>query len=185
MSPGRLSPFPKRKSSTKVRAQRPGSIVPPRPSVPPPLLDPAGELTAVLAELSPHGVAALLAHARKLRDDERRRGAFPPLIVLSPRDFATRVVQAANEVIIGRDDGKVFIAALFRSLEERGETSGLGLVEFKNRLLMAHQAGLLVLSRFEPSERADAVTVTASEIRHLGATFHLVLVRRPKGEGSK
>ncbi|MRG92403.1 hypothetical protein [Polyangium spumosum] len=185
MSPGRLSPFPKRKSSTKVRAQRPGSIAPPRASVPPPLFDPASELQAVLAELSPHGVAALLAHARKLRDDERRRGATPPLIVLSPRDFAARVVHAASEVIVARDEGKVFVAALFRSLEERGEASGLGLAEFKNRLLMAHQAGLLVLSRFEPNERADAATVTASEIRHLGAMYHLVLVRRSKGESSK
>jgi hypothetical protein len=167
-----------------MRAQR-TSIAPPRASVPPPLHDPATELTAVLAELSPHGVAALLAHARKLRDDERRRGAFPPLIVLSPRDFAVRVLQAGNESLVGLQDGKVFIAALFRSLEERGETSGLGLAEFKNRLLMAHQAGLLVLSRFEPNERADAATVTASEIRHLGAMFHLVIVRRPKVEGSK
>ncbi len=167
-----------------MRAQRPGSIAPPRASVPPPL-DPAGELTAVLGELSPHGVAALLAHARKLRDDERRRGATPPLIVLSPRDFAIRVVRAANEATTGMLDGKVFVAALFRSLEERGETSGLGLAEFKNRLLMAHQAGLLVLTRFDPGERVDAATVTASEIRHLGAIFHLVLVRRPKAEGSK
>jgi len=128
----------------------------------------------IVAELSPHGVAGLLAHARKLRDDEKRRGASPPLFVLSPRDFASRVEEAASASCFGVQDCKVFVAALFRALEERGETSGLGLSEFKARLLTAHQAGLLVLSRCESGDRADPATMTASEIRHLGATFHMI-----------
>jgi len=157
-----------------MRAMRP-SQVPPRASVPPPpAIDPTVELAAIAAQLSPHGRSALLAHARKLRDEERIRGARPALLMLSPKDFAVRVQQAANEAPHGALSGKVLVSSVFRLLEERGETSGINLAEFKDRLLTAHRAGLLDLVRLEPSDRAETAGLAASEIRHLANTYHCI-----------
>lgn len=170
----------KRKSSKSIRAQRP-SQAPPRLSVPPPpSLEPSTEITAILTQLSPHGVSALVAFARKLRDEERLRGARPPLAVLSPRDFVARVHQAANAVTIGVLDGRVFLSAVYKVLEERGDASGLSLADFKDRLLTAHRAGLLALSRCDKIERIDNAMLAASEIRHLGSMFHLLQRVRPE-----
>jgi len=173
----------KRKSSSRIRAQvahRP-SQAPPRASAPPPFVDPAAELAAIASQLSPHGIAALLAHARKLREDERIRGARPPLLLLSPREFAARIQQAIQELPQGPATGRMLVAALYRALEDRGETSGLALGEFKDRLLTAHRAGLLDLCRAEPTDRVEASILAASEIRHLGITYHLVRRDRELG----
>lgn len=161
----------KRKTSTFMRMQRatgPLSAVPTSPT------DPAAELMAIVAELSPHGLSALLTQARIIRDEERRRGSRPPLMSLSLRDFVTRVQEIADGAITGILGSKVFVAALYRMFEERGEASGCSLVEFKERLMMAHRAGLLALERCEGFHGVDAM-MAKSEIKHLGGTYHFVV----------
>lgn len=136
--------------------------------------DPVAEIAAIVAELSPHGVSALLAQARVVRDEERRRGARPPLMSLSLRDFVARVQESADRAIVGTFGNKVFVAALYRLFEERGETSGCSLPEFKDRLMTAHRANLLVLERGDGVEFPEPMMVK-SEIRYLGGTYHFVV----------
>jgi len=161
----------KRKTSTFMRMQRatgPLSAVSTSPS------DPAAELMTIVAELSPHGLTALPVPARASRYEEGRRGSRPPLMSLSLRDFVTRVQEFADGAITGIFGNKVFVAALYRLFEERGEASGCSLAEFKERLMMAHRAGLLILERCEMLDRPDA-TMAKSEIKYLGATYHFVV----------
>jgi hypothetical protein len=161
----------KRKSSMHTRTQRAsGQLASVSTSQP----DPAAELAAIVAELSPHGRAALLTHARTIRDEQRRRGSRPPLMSLSLRDFVSRVQEAADDAITGIYGNKVFVAALYRMFEERGEASGCSLAEFKERLLTAQRASVLLLERCEGLDRTDA-TMTKSEIKYLGATYHFVV----------
>ena len=95
-------------------------------------------------------------------------------MTLSLREFVTRVQEAADGAITGTFGNKVFVSALYRLFEERGEASGCGLPEFKERLLTAHRAGLLILERCEMLDRSD-VTMTKSEVKYLGATYHVVV----------
>jgi hypothetical protein len=163
----------KRKSSMLVRAQRTSGQL---SSVPTSPQDPAVEIGAIVADLSQHGRAALLTHARTIRDDERRRGSRAPLKSLSLRDFVSRVQEAADDAISGMYGNKVFVAALYRMFEERGEASACSLVEFKERLLAAQRANLLMLERCEGLDRTDA-NMAKSELKYLGATYHVVVRR--------
>lgn len=166
----------KRKSSTFMRAQRPTGSQPIVPTPTTSTTNPIAEIGVIVSELSPHGVAALLAQARNIRDEERRRGSRPPLMSLSLRDFVARVQEVADGAITGTFGNKVFVAAIYRLFEERGEASGGSLPEFKDRLLAAHRAGLLVLERCEMLDRLDSMMMK-SEIKHLGATYHAVVRR--------
>lgn len=161
----------KRKSSAFMRMQRATDALSATSTSP---SDPAAEIVAIVAELSPHGIAALLAHARTIRDEERRRGSRPPLMSLSLRDFVARVQELTDGAITGVFGNKVFVAALYRMFEERGEASGCALAEFKERLMMAHRASLLVLERCDSLNHADP-QMTKSEIRYLGGTYHFVV----------
>jgi hypothetical protein len=158
-------------SSTLMRVQR---ITGPLSTVPTTAPDPAAEIGAIIAELSAHGLAALLAHARTIRDEERRRGTRPPLMSLSLRDFVTRVQEATDGAITGVFGNRVFVAALYRMFEERGEASGCSIAEFKDRLMTAHRAGLLALERCDSLERTN-INVAKSEIQHLGGVYHFVV----------
>lgn len=140
--------------------------------------NPAAEIGSIMAELSPHGLVALLVQARTIRDEERRRGSRPPLMTLSLRDFVSRVQELTDGAITGLVGNKVFVAALYRLFEERGETAGCTLDDFKDRLMTAHRSGLLALERCDLPGRNDA-TVIKSEIKHLGGTYHVVL-RKPR-----
>lgn len=137
----------------------------------------------IVAELSPHGQAALLVHARTIRDEERRRGSRPPLVSMSLRDFVARVQEGANDAIAGVFGNKVFVAALYRMFEERGEASGFKVSEFKDRLLMAQRAGLLQLERCDSLDRAESTLMATSEIRHIGGVYHFV-IRKPRDMGA-
>ena len=87
------------------------------------------------------------------------------------RAFAEQVVRAARSVTTGRfGDDRVFISHVWRALQ------GLGLDEqaFKRRLVEANQRRLLSLSRADMVELMDPAELSASEVRHLGATFHFI-----------
>jgi len=140
----------------------------------------AENLAALLAELSPAGLASVEAFARQVRDHERR--GVQPLSGLGLEDFAARVQAAANATrnawpTSGSD--KVFVSVLFAELAASGATVGMDLDTFKGRLLEAHRARLLSLSRCDLVEAATAADVEASEIRYLSAAeFHVVMRAR-------
>jgi hypothetical protein len=164
----------KRKSSTFMRMQRVASGTGELPAVSNTPADPAQEIGAIIAELSSHGIATLLVQARTIRDDERRRGARPPIMFLSLRDFVARVQEAADGAITGVFGNKVFIASLYRLFEERGEASGCSIADFKDRLMTAYRAGLLALERCDSLEPTNT-NVMRSEIQHLGGKYHFVV----------
>jgi hypothetical protein len=85
--------------------------------------------------------------------------------------FAQRVLHTARHAETGRfGDDRVFISHVWRAM--RGH--GLDEQSFKNRLVEANQKRLLSLSRADMVELMDPADVAASEIRHLGSTFHFI-----------
>ncbi|TKC94593.1 hypothetical protein [Polyangium fumosum] len=139
----------------------------------------AKDITALLDELSPAGLASVEAFARQVRDLERR--GVQPLSGLAREDFAARVQAAANSSrnawpTSGSD--KVFVSVLFAELAASGATVGIDLDAFKACLLEAHRARLLSLSRCDLVEAASAADVEASVIRYLSAEFHVVMRAR-------
>ncbi|WNG42713.1 hypothetical protein F0U60_00345 [Archangium minus] len=85
--------------------------------------------------------------------------------------FAERVLDAARGATTGRfGDDRVFISHVWRALR----SEGLDEQSFKNRLVEANQKRLLSLSRADMVELMDPADVAASEISHLGSTFHFI-----------
>jgi len=72
-------------------------------------------------------------------------------------------------------DRKVFIAAIWRALEEDDRMEGVDEPTFKRALLAAQRGGDLVLARADLVAAMDPEEVMASEIEDRGATFHFVL----------
>ena len=85
--------------------------------------------------------------------------------------FAGRVLQVARGATAGRfGDDRVFISHVWRAMQ----APGLDEQSFKRRLLEANQKRLLSLSRADMVELMDPSELAASEIQHLGATFHFI-----------
>ncbi len=85
--------------------------------------------------------------------------------------FAEQVVRAARSATAGRfGDDRVFISHVWRAMQGHG----LDEQAFKRRLIEANQRRLLSLSRADMVELMDPAELAASEVRHLGATFHFV-----------
>jgi hypothetical protein len=92
-----------------------------------------------------------------------------------PRQFSERVRLAAKQSPTGRFGGdKIFISHVWKQFTAPETPSSLPLAEFKDRLVEAHRAGLLELSRADLVERMDPVDVSQSETRYLDARFHFV-----------
>ncbi|MDX2086522.1 MAG: hypothetical protein SFX73_01675 [Kofleriaceae bacterium] len=91
-------------------------------------------------------------------------------------DFAHAVrdaTQALERGVFG--DRKVFIAAAFDALRTHPAWTALTLDAFKQRLLVAHRAGELVLERADFVAAMDPAVVAASELVADGARFHFVV----------
>ncbi|KFE71042.1 hypothetical protein DB31_3172 [Hyalangium minutum] len=85
--------------------------------------------------------------------------------------FAERVLQVARGATEGRfGDDRVFISHVWRAMQ----APGLDEQSFKRRLIEANQKRLLSLSRADMVELMDPTELSASETRHLGATFHFI-----------
>lgn len=78
----------------------------------------------------------------------------------------------------GRFGEKVYVSAIWRSIERDRKGGDLSLDHFKNWLLTASRAGSLVLARADLIGAMDAKQVTESEINDRGTTFHFVLDQR-------
>jgi len=73
---------------------------------------------------------------------------------------------------------KVFVSAIWRSLERDRRLSDLSLDRFKRWLVSANRDGWLVLARADLIGAMDPRQVAESEIEDRGATFHFVLDQR-------
>lgn len=90
-------------------------------------------------------------------------------------DFAARVLAAAQASDTGWfGDNKVFISHVWRRLKQAGWPDAADEQEFKRRLVEAHQALRLRLSRADLVEAMNPADVASSAIHHLGETFHFI-----------
>ena len=127
-------------------------------------------------------LAQLAAKAVAARRADANEDAIPGSSVLetaAPPDdasaFAAQVLAAARASKTGRyGDNKVFIAHVFRQLGAGGAAGDFE--DFKARLVAAHLAGLLSLSRADLVEAMAADDVSASETFHGESTFHFVRI---------
>ncbi len=101
----------------------------------------------------------------------------PPAAEFDLPTFAATVRALARACPAGRfGDNKVFIAAVWRQSQAEANFPRLTLDEFKARLVQAHRAGLLQLSRADLVQAMDPAAVAESEVPYLNATFHFVLL---------
>jgi hypothetical protein len=88
-------------------------------------------------------------------------------------DFASTVKEAARTTAEGRFGRfKVFIAPVWD--RARAELAPMKEDEFKAKLVEAHRAGLLHLTRADLTPAMPAEVVAASEVPYLNAVFHFV-----------
>jgi len=140
-------------------------------------------------------LAARIAGARRtdtesLRIAVLRAWLFPPAELLpatvtspapaagAPRDgedglrsFSENVLRTARTSPSGRfGDNRVFISHVWHAMKG----NGMDEKAFKRRLVEANRKRLLSLTRADMVELMDPADVAASEIQHLGATFHFI-----------
>jgi len=75
----------------------------------------------------------------------------------------------------GRFGEKVYVSAIWRTIEHDRKAGDLSLDHFKRWLVRANRDGWLVLARADLIGAMDAKQVNESEINDRGATFHFVL----------
>jgi hypothetical protein len=121
-------------------------------------------------------LAALLAEAHRRDAGALRQALFARWLEDRPVGeeplgrFAARVLELGRKTTDGRfGPDKLFVSALLRALPHERDPAA-----FKDRLLQAHRAGLLALSRADLVEAMDPREVESSEIRYMGATFHFL-----------
>jgi hypothetical protein len=121
-------------------------------------------------------LAALLAEAHRRDPGALRQALFARWLDDRPVGeeplgrFAARVLEVGRKTGDGRfGPDKLFVSALLRALPHERDPAA-----FKDRLLQAHRAGLLALSRADLVEAMDPREVESSEIRYMGATFHFL-----------
>ena len=75
----------------------------------------------------------------------------------------------------GRFGEKVYVSAIWRTIDRDRKSGGISLDNFKRWLVSANRDGKLVLARADLIAAMDAKQVSESEINDRGATFHFVL----------
>ena len=120
-------------------------------------------------------------------------GAVQPTQPTQPAQPATpeRLLEVVRETIprVGTDGRygaeKVFVSAIWHSLERDRRLDDLSLDRFKRWLVNANRDGWLVLARADLVGAMDAKLVAESEIQDQGATFHFVLDPRTGAHGTE
>jgi hypothetical protein len=94
----------------------------------------------------------------------------------SIEDFARAVNRAARARGVKRfHDDRAYISSVYQYMARRGELGG-SVDRFKRRLVEAHQAGLLRITRADLVGAMDRKEVDRSEIQYLNSTFHFVAI---------
>jgi len=117
-------------------------------------------------------ISARDLQARVTAPDSRGGAPRPQNLLEVVRDAIPRIGAE------GRFGEKVYVSAIWRTLERDRKVSDLSLDHFKRWLVGANRDGWLVLARADLIGAMDAKQVTESEINDRGATFHFVLDQR-------
>lgn len=101
----------------------------------------------------------------------------------TPPQQASNLLEAVREAIPrigadGRFGEKVYVSAIWRTIDRDRKSGGISLDNFKRWLVSANRDGKLVLARADLIAAMDAKQVSESEINDRGATFHFVLDQR-------
>jgi hypothetical protein len=96
---------------------------------------------------------------------------------------ASNLLQVVREAIHrigaeGRFGEKVYVSAIWRTIERDRKAGDISLDHFKSWLVRANRDGWLVLARADLIGAMDAKQIDESEINDRGATFHFVLDQR-------
>lgn len=100
--------------------------------------------------------------------------AAPPTLeafATAVRSAAARAAQTSDATFGWR---KVFIAPVWDAMKNAPEAAGLDLAGFKRRLLDAHRAGLVVLSRADLTHAMDPEMVARSDVRTDFASYNFI-----------
>lgn len=111
-------------------------------------------------------------------------------VVPSPQPPAQNLLEVVRETIPrigaeGRFGEKVYVSAIWRTIERDHKAGDLSLDHFKRWLVRANRDGWLVLARADLIGAMDAKQVNESEINDRGATFHFVLDQRNGASASQ
>jgi hypothetical protein len=85
----------------------------------------------------------------------------------------------------GRFGEKIYVSAIWRTIERDRKVEHLSLDGFKRWLVGANRNGWLVLARADLIGAMDARQVNESEINDRGVTFHFVLDQRNGASASQ
>jgi hypothetical protein len=144
----------------------------------------------VCGEASPLGVGAA-APTTGASAPSTAVGAAPPQPQPSGSPAPTpNLIEAVRDAIPrigaeGRFGEKVYVSAIWRTIERDRKAGDLSLDHFKRWLVRANRDGWLVLARADLIGAMDAKQVNESEINDRGATFHFVLDPRYGGSVSQ
>lgn len=152
--------------SARAVPSTPASALPPPSTVPVPV-PPAGDgrTSAPGPEAPPRG-----RPATSLGEAPKQPNPAP----------MQNLLQVVRETIArigaeGRFGEKVYVSAIWRTLERDRKAGDLSLDHFKSWLVRANRDGWLVLARADLIGAMDARQINESEINDRGATFHFVL----------
>jgi hypothetical protein len=100
-----------------------------------------------------------------------------PPAPLGLEDFARRVVEAARSSPTGWfGDAKVFISHVWKALGDEPALRGMGVADFKRRLIEAHNDGLFELGRADLFDAMDPTDVRESATPYMNAVYHFVRI---------
>jgi len=120
---------------------------------------------------------ALGLSAQEQKPQKEPRPPSPDL-----KQFAESVIEAARHTREGWVGNKVFISRVWKEIQNEGKFAGMTIDAFKSQLVQANHQRLLSLSRADLAPLLDQQDVLASEIRHMDATFHFLVVDRHEGQ---
>ena len=92
--------------------------------------------------------------------------------------FARVVMEAARHTRDGWVGNKVFVSRVWKEIQIQGSLEGMSFAAFKGQLIQANRERLVSLSRADLAPFMDQQDVLDSEIRHMDATFHFLVVDR-------
>jgi hypothetical protein len=144
--------------------------------------DPKKEATKLLAKTLGARQAGKdelrVAVLRSWIDEEAEPASLSSLAPVDDLEsFARRAVDAARSSPSGWfGSNKVFIAHVWRVLQDDSMFAASGLDGFKRRLAEANHARFLDLSRADLVEAMDPEDVRQSEVAYMGTTFHLIRI---------
>lgn len=132
----------------------------------------------------PLGVKALLVQVPRVKNGgktlvELRKRLLAGFVAPDLSDisaFARAVAEGASRCKEGRfGEDKIFLCALWESLQREPPFQEMGEGTFRERLLLANQRGLLSLARADLVQRMDRSLVARSETKTSAGTFHFLV----------